>query len=109
MLRWLTYILPLYILVLAMLPCTDQLTVSTESNLTELEQGAPSHDHADEDTCTPLCGCACCGAHISEIAFFWYESPEQPMVYQLTNSFFRKYALVSDFKGSIWQPPRVIA
>ncbi|ERJ58931.1 DUF6660 family protein [Sphingobacterium paucimobilis] len=106
---WWKYILPLYMLVLAVMPCTDQLTVPIPNNFTQLEQDLSNHDHAEDDTCTPLCGCACCGAHISEVAFFWYESPEQPLVYQLTNSFFGKYPLVSDFKGSIWQPPRVIA
>ncbi len=107
--RWLTYILPFYILVLATLPCTDQLATPIQSNLTQLEHGPPGHDHSEDDTCTPLCGCACCGAHISEVAFFWYESPEQPLVYQVAKSFFRKDSPVSDYKGSIWQPPRTIA
>lgn len=105
-LRWLTYILSLYIFVLATLPCTDQLVVQTSTDLTHLKSDSHDHDHEEGDTCTPLCGCSCCGAHITEVAYFWYESPEQPFVYRIKDQFFKNKPLVSDYKGSVWQPPK---
>lgn len=106
MLRWLTYILPLYILVLATLPCTDQISAQPPIDLTHLKSDYHDHDHEEGDTCTPLCSCSCCGAHITEVSYFWYESPEQPLVYQIKNHFFKKKSLVSDYKGTVWQPPK---
>lgn len=103
-LRWLNYILPLYILVLAILPCTDQIEAQTPTELIHLK--SDSHDHEEGDTCTPLCSCSCCGAHITEVSNFWYESPEQPLVYQIKDLFFKKKSILSDYKGSVWQPPQ---
>lgn len=103
--RWLTYILPLYIFVLGIMPCTDQLATQTPINVGHLE--SDSHEHEHHDTCTPLCSCSCCGAHISQVSLFCYESPERPLVYQLTNFAFKKESPVSEYKGNVWQPPRV--
>ena len=108
MLRWLTYILSLYILVLAVLPCTDHLIVPIQIDLTHLAVDSHDHDQESRDTCTPLCGCSCCGVHISEVSFFWYETPEQPIVYKIANQSFATKFPISDYNGSIWQPPKAI-
>lgn len=102
--RWLIYILSLYILVLAVLPCTDHLLTPTQIDFAQV--AADSHDQETHDTCTPLCGCSCCGIHISEVSFFWYETPLQPVVYKLVNQFFKNHYPISDYNGSIWQPPK---
>lgn len=105
--RWLTYILPLYILVLGVMPCTDQLTTQIPTDMEHSESEPQNHGHREHDTCTPFCSCSCCGAHISQVPFFSYENPEQPLIYQLTVLAFTKHSPVSEYKGSIWQPPRI--
>ncbi len=87
-----------------MVPCTDQLSAQTPTHLTHLD--SDSHDHEQGDTCTPLCGCSCCGAHITEVSCFWYESPEQPLIYQIEDQFFKKETSIFDYSGSVWQPPK---
>ena len=62
--RFLTIILSVYILVLSLAPCGDDIDCSKHAN-NKTEQTSDTHDHKSEN-CSPFCICACCG-HISNV------------------------------------------
>ena len=57
-------ILAIYILVLALMPCSDKLEFCNGSEVSHSILDPHGHDHHDHegDECTPFCACACCGS-----------------------------------------------
>lgn len=54
-----------YLLILALIPCSDELAVISEAAPAHMHAQNSEHEHPDsdhEDHCTPFCICACCGA-----------------------------------------------
>nr|WP_315211938.1 DUF6660 family protein [uncultured Flavobacterium sp.] len=100
----LNFILSIIFLLLSCLPCADmehdtsydKVTISNESN----------HTH-DNDSCSPLCICNCCGCQsfvyntIYNYNFFAVKTIIDKKVPEY------KSILASNFFGSIWQPPQI--
>lgn len=106
--RFFVFIFGLYILCLAMLPCTDADTCKDEKTSFSSKTAHQSHDHGedDEDTCTPFCICACCGS-----TGFVLEAPVFSMkcLPTLTMPFLSSWCpeFIPSYFYSFWQPPKL--
>lgn len=94
-------IFALYILSLAVMPCTDGYA-RVGNDVTVVE--SPNGNH-DEDLCAPFCNCSCCASHIQ----LNYAAEISCSLYKYNTKFITPYVanLVVDPTASIWQPPRV--
>lgn len=115
--RFIAFILSMYILVLALVPCSDGLlsscTDSTDHEFSQLHQDKCHYDdHSDghsedhEDDCTPFCTCICCGSIIN--------MPESSLIFvdhlNLRDSrglpnYDSKYFF--DYSFLVWHPPAI--
>jgi hypothetical protein len=100
------YLFSFYIILLSCLPCVD-----AESNLShdKVTITDSSQHHHDNDFCSPLCICNCCGT-----PGFAYDTIPTYTFFSIPNLIDKKtpeYQSIStsNFFGSIWQPPQIIA
>ena len=101
--KYLTFILSLYILALNLAPCEDYAATDNEVQ-TEISQLIDSdHQHQDSDLCSPFCICQCC--HINTIDFKFVDV-NIISYYISTQDFFYQNGTEKDFTSSILQPPR---
>jgi hypothetical protein len=116
-LKIISIILSLYVILLAFMPCEDELGSAfsqDQSNLATSQQDATHHDivqhekhlHGDasEDLCTPFCQCHCCHTHITFFDTGWYLE-NLPFTNQKSIPYVEQAALSLPF--SMCQPPRV--
>ncbi len=105
--RFLAYILSLYILVLTAVPCLDAPeflgsgNVQITQNTTDTAQGLP-----DIDYCSPFCVCSCCVSSISLQEVFHIDftcDSFSPVQYSKYTSVFSSFNF-----ASIWQPPKLV-
>ncbi|MFD0964265.1 DUF6660 family protein [Pseudofulvibacter geojedonensis] len=100
----LTFLLSIYILALNLVPCED---IDTDCNKAETEISKDidsSHQHIDNDLCSPFCSCQCC--HIHAISFM----ANNFMVVKIdvfTEVFYHFKGLEKDFNSAILQPPQI--
>jgi hypothetical protein len=104
--KFLNFILSIIFLLLSCLPCADmeqdvshnQVSINNES----------SHNH-DNDACSPLCICNCCGSQ--GFAYTTVDAYNFVAVKTIIDKKVPEYKsiLVSNFFGSIWQPPQINA
>ncbi|HMV08088.1 MAG TPA: hypothetical protein PK325_01335 [Cyclobacteriaceae bacterium] len=95
----------LYLLALALYPCSDAETCADDSD-SRAKVELASHDHSQDesDQCTPFCICACCSATIrltvSEVLL--------PATFHNTTHTipYAEGHLLSNIHA-IWQPPRL--
>lgn len=61
-------LLAVYILLLAVYPCSDSMTCADESKLgyTLVDNNDHDHSEAEDDVCSPFCECACCSIQIQQ-------------------------------------------
>ncbi|MBD3581904.1 DUF6660 family protein [Flavobacterium selenitireducens] len=103
--KCLALILSVLFIALAAKPCADGEATHSRSQ-TAYSQTHDSHEH-EVDLCSPFCSCACCGAYIFnyipnqafEVDATVFALPKPTSLY--------KTRLVSDYFGSIWQPPQL--
>ncbi|APG65916.1 MULTISPECIES: DUF6660 family protein [Tenacibaculum] len=101
--KYLAFILSIYILALNLAPCEDYAALDNEVQ-TEISQVTDSdHQHQDSDLCSPFCICQCC--HISAIDFKFVDVNIN-ISYISTKDFFYQNGTEKDFTTSILQPPR---
>jgi hypothetical protein len=63
--KYISAILSIYILALALLPCADQIDwcnsdTGAEQVVAQAEAGDHDHSSDSKDLCSPLCTCSCC-------------------------------------------------
>ena len=64
--RIMVAILSIYLTSLSVFPCADGLISDSCDMEVHLHNADDGENHDDStDTCTPLCGCQCCGANIT--------------------------------------------
>ncbi|WP_394341372.1 DUF6660 family protein [Pedobacter chinensis] len=104
--KFLIYLLSLCILSLSCITCEDIAELENSQIRISSVTIEKSNHAVDQDNCTPLCTCNCCG---------------QPLVVNLSNSSFiflnrlisnkqlTRYdnQFVSDYSKNIWQPPKL--
>ena len=103
-----SYILATYMLILALMPCADGLSVLYPECTSSINIEENSHNHSDhehEDLCSPFCVCSCCGSLsiIPGTVEYYYSvdiiSTDCIFTYQFSYSF--------DFNKGEWHPPAI--
>jgi hypothetical protein len=105
--RSIRLLLALYILFLAVTPCSDEMVLVHEGKSISALSIKSDHNHseADQDGCTPFCVCSCCAtniqlSHATDIALV---------------PFFHNTKIITPYFDipvlhgvkSIWQPPKL--
>jgi hypothetical protein len=105
--KWSTFLLGMYILLLSFLPCADskECTAFGEQRISALA-GHEGHNHQQE-SCTPFCICACCGTvtFFQQVTLFpvpHTQLQERPEFHNVLS--FHSY----DFH-TVWQPPQLMS
>ena len=64
------FILTLYLLALAVLPCADEVVQVTKDSQTEAISHDNESDHPEhQDFCSPFCICSCCGSLVCVFSY----------------------------------------
>ena len=102
--RFLVYILSVYLLVLTAIPCIDAPQTEVLTCL-EGSQGA-SHDHEKaQDSCSPFCTCQCCASPVVFVDFVM-DVCDFELITEYCSTYSMEY--VSQGYGLIWQPPKLV-
>ncbi|WP_282635991.1 DUF6660 family protein [Sphingobacterium thalpophilum] len=107
--RLIVFILIAYILGLSFVPCSDT-DPRIEETTVEM-QLSHSHTHEeDTDACSIFCYCNCCSGNIT---VFEYQLPRidgiPVTIYFDSRMPVFNSAVVSNYFGTIWQPPKINA
>ncbi len=105
----------IYLLLLALVPCTEQVEACRidAGPKTEVIVQTVAHSHGDPlkqerhvDLCSPICTCACCGVNLPQ--------PADPIVpaevqhpFNATQPLYRDNWWPLPYTHTIWQPPRL--
>jgi hypothetical protein len=107
--KFLNFILSIYLVALSCLPCADMEVDSIVHTQTTLKSNHENHSHDKEnDLCPPFCSCACCGVQVLTYL------PEIAFNFGIVSTIIKKQLptyksiLSSNFYGSIWQPPQIV-
>ena len=105
--RFLTYILSIYILILTAIPCLDAPEFSGNGNVQITQNTKEStQEFPDVDFCSPFCLCSCCISIISNqnIPHVDFTCDSVSLIQ------YPKYTFVfhSFNFASIWQPPKLV-
>lgn len=94
----------LYLLTLAMVPCTDTHSKSVpEDELSWHVSDQDQHNHGDE-TCSPFCTCQCCSVHVT------FSELPSPLVFRVAmEDVVHPQAIGTPLQAEVpfWQPPKV--
>ncbi len=104
--KLLVYILSIYILVLAAVPCID-VHHDNNVNATELLQDKGHNNPNELDYCSPFCTCSCCVS----ILIFVINSiilPSFFLFYKRNYLKSRTLSYIYSVLSSIWQPPKLV-
>ncbi len=101
--KFFTIIFSIYILVLSLAPCGDNVECG-EHNKTEKSHN--NHKHENEN-CTPFCICACCGQPVtSKINYPVAQTILKPENFNNSKAIYTQ-TFISQFSATIWQPPKI--
>jgi len=103
MMKKLTFIFTIYILLLAILPCTDLQAQHNEVSH-DIEEGISCDDESEthSDACTPFCICECCHTVVQTVKTLNIPSPTLNVekIYLFT------YFNFQHFYSSFFIPPK---
>jgi hypothetical protein len=105
------FFMAMYILLLSVVPCSDIhndcINNSSQLQLTQTQNHNQHEDHTDH--CSPFCMCSCCGSTLQCISISVIKI-KNPFEVHISKEGI-KYSLnaISNFYGSIWQPPKLVA
>ncbi|MBC9910148.1 DUF6660 family protein [Chitinophaga varians] len=101
--KWLIYMLSLYILVLSCIPCNDAQAAAVYPS-TEIATADTHHHEAAADFCSPLCVCSCCNVQVTPTAAIHlpYTHRQVQIIFPVLPE-----APLPLLYASIWQPPRL--
>ena len=107
--KFLNYILSIYLVALSCLPCADLEESSAAHRAIEMASNHEHHSHDKEnDLCSPFCSCNCCGSQI--VSYFKMVSYNLAVVSKTITTQLPTYTskFTSNFFGIIWQPPQIV-
>lgn len=106
--KFLIFLLSIYLASLSCMPCADiEVNSTAHSKEVASHKKEPSQDH-EKDSCSPFCICNCCGAQILNYSpVINFEFPAVVAVIETKESIY-KPSFISNFYGSIWQPPQIV-
>ncbi|WP_299672592.1 DUF6660 family protein [uncultured Polaribacter sp.] len=106
--KFLAFILSIYILTLNLAPCEDYeagaFNDDIEPEISQIFDNDHQHQDQDLDLCSPFCICQCC--HISTMNFKFVDIKFN-IFYISTQDFFYQNGIKKSFTASILQPPKV--
>lgn len=98
-----TQLVGIYILLLSMFPCPEELFAVNDEAKTAAVQQTAADDDCEED-CPPFCSCACCGIQMLRTCNCVHiTSPVQFAVFNAINN----QLTITDIYLPIWQPPQL--
>lgn len=107
--KWINFIVSIYLVALSCLPCGDVATFNIENLSEKLNTAKENHSHEKEnDLCSPFCNCNCCGTQIAnyyKVTTINFTIVSKSIKTQLPSY---KSKFISKFYGSIWQPPQIV-
>lgn len=106
--RFLSFILSLYVLALSVVPCLDDASYDVNSFGVEISHTSHDHNHDnsnESDLCTPFCTCACCGSLITVPAV--QEVVEAKVMLSATYLFTHNLDYSFTYTKGVWRPPVV--
>ena len=100
--RFIAFILNLYLLVLPLVPCADKN--ECDENIKQEVLAGSEHDQHEDEACTPFCYCTCGPAS-------FFDENRNPRILvelksALTATLYTPSFYFFDFH-SIWQPPKL--
>ncbi len=86
------------------MPCADGEAFSSRQKVTISNQSTPHHDN---DVCSPMCVCSCCGCQGFSLnnAYSYSLISIKTIIDKKVPEY--KSVFASNFFGSIWQPPQI--
>ncbi|MFV5689604.1 DUF6660 family protein [Flavobacterium sp. ZT3R25] len=103
--RIVNFILSIYFIILSFMPCVDiEYNNDSNSGITILEHEQKQDNH--QEICSPFCICSCCGQQIVFHDSDSFSIPAQPVSQAGKERTFYIQKFVSNFNGTIWQPPK---
>ncbi len=102
--KFIAFILSIYILALNFTPCEDGNTISDGVNVEFVYNMDVDYGHNDLDLCSPFCQCHCCHIHATN-----FNLEELKLVSNAisTNIFSHFDSLGKEITNTILQPPKV--
>ncbi len=101
--KFIAFILSIYIFALNLTPCEDN-TVSDSEVKTEISHSTDDHQHQDIDLCSPFCSCQCCHIYATYFKIIDFTIDTTNIS---TEVFYHFNGLEKDFNSTILQPPQV--
>ncbi|MBC9933367.1 DUF6660 family protein [Chitinophaga qingshengii] len=99
--KWLIYLLSVYILVLSCIPCDDaRAAVYQSAEVT----AAGEHHHEAADFCSPLCICSCCNVQVTPATVIHFPYIHHQVLIEFP---VLREAQLPLLYTTIWQPPRL--
>lgn len=109
--KFFNIIFSIYLVALSCLPCDDVELNSAAHKTVEItsnhDEKSNNHDK-ENDLCSPFCSCSCCGSQI--VSFFKITTLSFNIVSKNIRTKLPSYTpkFISNFYGSIWQPPQIV-
>lgn len=105
--KYITFLLTVYMTLLAVMPCRDNdVTAESVKLYSSHQKGHSAHQEEGKDSCTPFCACACCS-----IARTLAPIHDIPAVFipEISSSFGQhQVSALPDCSQSMWQPPQLV-
>ena len=102
--KFLAFILSIYILALNFAPCEDNGNADNNVKIEISQSGDINHAHNVIDLCSPFCQCHCCHIHATQFNLEEFTVASHKISTEL---FLHFDSLGKDISNSILQPPRV--
>jgi len=101
--KFLAFILAIYIFALNLAPCADNDSSGIDSNI-EITQGFnDDHQHQESDFCSPFCICQCCHINATHLQIV---EVKLEIISISTQVFFYLDGLEINYSSSVLQPPQ---
>lgn len=107
--KFICFLFSIYLVSLSLLPCNDIDDCSSFAK-TELHKNHSQDNKSDSqnDLCTPLCSCACCGVHGFQFKkYLFFESKKTPLFGDKKQESYYVFNHYKDIYLGIWQPPKL--
>ena len=104
--KLISYILSIYMLVLALVPCSDGIDFIHGNCDSSTEIADNSHNHSDhdhQDLCTPFCTCTCCGSMFTMPTTLDYSDCHSKISTECIHNYQSSYSF--DYSKGVWHPP----
>ncbi|MGO4772143.1 DUF6660 family protein [Flavobacterium sp. W22_SRS_FK3] len=107
--KFIWFLFSIYLVSLSLMPCNDIDNCSSLAK-TELHKNHPQDQKSDSqnDQCTPLCSCACCGTHGFQFQNHFFKKEKDFNFVDAKNLIdFYVYNHYKTIYLGIWQPPKL--